>query len=102
MSARIVFTLLSVVVASVSSSVVWAGHQDLDRPETHSVLARGEAGRLLLAFGAHQQSDAAPLKANALSATIGVRGEFNNGRMFWLDRAPSGNVVVGVGYVSRF
>ena len=102
MSARLVSVLLSalVSVSAVTSSLAASNMPEV--ASAHSELSHGDSGRLLLAFSAEKNRDVGHMKSNSIPATIGLRGEFDNGRVFWLDRAPNGSVVVGVGYSYRF
>jgi hypothetical protein len=70
----------------------WAGN------ESHPVfeLSKGEAGRLMLVA----QSDERERESRLDS--VGLRGEYRNGQLLWVDRRQDGGTVIGLGYQKRF
>jgi len=59
-------------------------------------LSKGEAGRLMLVT----QVDSQQRKPRIDS--VGLRGEYRNGQVLWIDRRQDGGTVVGMGYQRRF
>lgn len=80
------------LLTTLLSMPVWA---DME-PRPLLELSKGESGRLMLVA----QPDARQLEARLES--IGIRGEYRDGRMLWVDRRQDGGTVVGMGFQRRF
>lgn len=85
-------TTLYALLTMFLSMPAWAGNEA--RPLIE--LSKGEAGRLLLVT----QVD--PLRQEARIDSVGLRGEYRNGQLLWIDRRQDGGTVVGMGYQRRF
>jgi hypothetical protein len=71
---------------------VWA---DADQRPLFQV-SKGEGGRLVLVAQTDQHQHETRLES------VGLRGEYRNGQMLWVDRRQDGGTVVGMGYQRRF
>jgi hypothetical protein len=71
----------------------WAEHQEA---RSLAQLSKGESGQLLLVA----KEDA--LQASPRLESIGLRGQYRDGRLFWVDRHQNGGTVVGMGFQRRF
>ena len=61
-----------------------------------NTLTRGEDGQVILVARAD------PLRPDSRLESIGLRGEYRDGRVLWVDRRQDGGTVIGLGYQRRF
>ena len=84
--------VISAVLISFLSLPAWADSESY----TLVQLSKGEAGRLTLVT----QAEVRPMETRLDS--IGIRGEYRNGHLLWIDHRQDGGTVVGMGYKVRF
>jgi len=83
-------------ISMLITFLAWPAWADVQEPRNLAQLSEGEAGRLILVA----RQDA--LQAAPRLESIGLRGEYRDGRLFWVDRRQDGGTVVGMGFQRRF